>query len=406
MRDNLRLAAEDGNAIVTAILVSLLVLTVGISALATVDIQQGQARKQRGAESTFQLTESVLSAQIFQLSRRWPTQGVAYPAACNQLSTAVNDCPAASTVAAGNTGADFTGASWTTRVRDNSGGAESYYDPAVVEAQPAWDRNADDRLWVRAEGLLPDTADATRFKRRVLVGLIKVESKELALPRAAIVANHVATGHRGAKTMVDTNGLNQEWPTGDVLLRCEAKDSTTCVDVDNTKRRKQIDPPRINLNPTPAPTVLNAEALDDLRARATAQGNYHATCPASLAGDVPGEVVFIEDTGTGCSPKGTWNTPERPGVVVMGKGAGLRLGGTSVFYGLIYHANLSASTGFLVSLEGNATVVGSVQVAGAGGVYLQGSGLLAYNPNFLSQVKVHGTASLVQDSFRELTSAG
>ena len=404
------LGAQDGNALVTAILVTFLVLTLGLSALATVDVSQSQSRKQRERESTFQVSEGVLNGQIFQLSRRWPGLAAgAYPDVCTQTSTTAPDCPAPSTVQAGHSGADFSNFAWTTVVRDNGGGAASYYDDAVVQAQPRWDANRDDMLWLRAEGRLVDPVNPTRFKRRVLVALVKADAKQLALPRAAIVADHLATGNRGNKTLIDTNGANNEWLPGDVLLRCTTKPlNTDCAAVDTTKQRKHIDPSTVVYAPPTPPTTFSPEALAELRARALAEGNYYATgCPTSLAGDVAGETVFIEDAGAGCTLQGpvTWNSPARPGVVIVGKGL-LRLQGRSTFNGLIYHANLAAATGFLVELGGNATVNGSIQIAGSGGVLVGGSARLNYDPNFLAEVRVYGTAAMVQDSFREIPVAG
>ena len=410
MRRRSRLAAQDGNAIVTAILVTFLVLTLGMSALATVDVQQSQSRKQRERESTFQLSEGVLNGQIFQLSRRWPGLAAgAYPDSCTHTSTGAADCLLPSTVRAGHEGADFGSTAWTTTVRDNGGAAATYYDEVVVEAQPRWDANRDDMVWLRAEGRLVDPVNPTRFKRRVLVALVKADAKQLALPRAAIVADHLATGNRGNKTLIDTNGANNEWLPGDVILRCTTKPlPTDCAAVDNTKQRKQIDPATVVYSPPTPPTTFSPDALTELRARAVAEGNYYAVgCPTSLAGDVAGETVFIEDAGAGCTLQGqvTWNSAAHPGVVIIGKGL-LRLAGNSTFNGLMYHANLAATTGFLVELGGNATVNGSIQIAGSGGVLVGGSARLNYDPNFLAEVRVYGTAAMVQDSFREIPVAG
>ena len=410
MRLPSRLAEQDGNAIITAVLVTFLVLTLGMSALATVDVQQFESRKQRERESTFQLSESVLSGQVFQLSRRWPGLAAgAYPDACTETSATASDCPAPSTVRAGQSGADFSSVAWTTVVRDNGAGAANYYDDAVVQAQPRWDANRDDMLWLRAEGRLVDPVNPTRFKRRVLVALVKADAKQLSLPRAAIVADHIATGNRGNKTLIDTNGAANEWLPGDVLLRCTTKPlPADCALVDTTKQRKHIDPSTVIYSPPTPPTTFSTEALAELRARAVAEGNYYATgCPTSLAGDVAGEAVFIEDAGAGCTVQGqaTWNSAARPGVVIVGRGP-LKIQGNTTFHGLIYHANLAAASGFLVELGGNATVNGSIQVAGSGGVLVGGSAKLNYDPNFLAEVRVYGTASMVQDSFREIPVAG
>jgi len=403
------LAREDGSALVTAILVTFLVLTVGLSTLATIDTQQGESRKQRERESTFQLSEGVLNAQIFQLSRRWPgTSTNGYPVSCTEGSGPVADCPAPAALVSSYVGPDYQQLSWVTTVHDNGSGAEQFYEGAVVSAQPRWDANRDQMMWVRAEARLRDPVRPDRFKERVLVALVKADSVPFFLPRATMVADHFEVTNEGNKTILDTNGAANEWLAGDVIVRCEAagfEDVGECAQYDNSKQRKQLDPDTLVYSPEAAPTTLSPDKLDLLRSRAISEGNYYATgCAPSLAGDTPGEVVFMEATGDVCryTANDVYNTDQQPGVVVIGAGK-LYLAGNSTFYGLIYHANVADSSEAVVELGGGTSVHGSIQVAGRGGVYAGSNKLnLVFNPNYVDQMKSYGTAGIVQNSFREL----
>lgn len=399
-----RRASEEGSALVTAILVTFLVLTLGLSAMATVDVQQRESRKQRERESTFQLSEAALNAQIFQLSRRWPgTSTGGYPGSCTQTSITVADCPTPSALTGAYTGPDYRQLSWVTTVRDNGGGVAQYYDAAVADLQPRWDANDDKMMWVRADARLVDPANAARFKTRTVVALVRADTVPVVLPEAALVVGSFATTNSGNKTIIDTNGVNSEWQPGPVVVRCNPA-VTGCADYDNTKQRAQVDPDTVSSDPA-APS-LSADKLDLLRSRAVAEGNYYATgCAPSLAGDNAGEIVFMESAATPCSytANATYNGPENPGVVVIGSGS-LRLAGNSAFYGLIYHANTSGSSApRLVELGGNTTVTGSIQVAGPGGIYAGSSKVnLVYDPRSVRNIAAYGTAGIVQNSFREL----
>lgn len=403
-----RLCSEDGNALVTAILVTFLVLTVGLTTAATVDTQQKESRKQRERESTFQLTEALLNTQIFQMSLRWPgNAGAPYPTSCTAASVE-RDCPRAASVTTGYTGPDYAQLSWITSVRDNGGSLLSYYDDAQADTQPQWDANDDHMMWVRAEASLVDPANPSRFKRRVVVALVRAESIPLrGLPVATLVVDHFETTNSGNKVIIDGNGAKNEFLTGDIVVRCEAGEFATTTDkCADYAREQQIDPNHITYRPNPPKSTLSPEQLDLLRSRAQQEGNYFATgCAPSLAGDRLGEVVFMESTGaTGCSytANTTYNAPGTPGVVIVGSGK-LLLAGTSAFYGLIYHANLAGSEEFLVELGGNTTVFGSIQVAGKGGVRAGSSKEnLVFDPRSIENIKTYGTAGIVQNSFREL----
>src|SRR5205085_1561503 len=61
------------------------------------------------------------------------------------------------------------------------------------------------------------------------------------------------------------------------------------------------------------------------------------------------------------------NSATNPGVLIVENGT-LVLGGNVTFYGLIYMVNKQLFTGTVLTIQGNATVQGAVNVDGNGGV--------------------------------------
>ncbi len=68
-----RLRCEDGYAIPIAIMLMAIMLSFGFASLAFVDQETNSSRVERTHEARLNLTEGVLAAQIFQLSRGWPS---------------------------------------------------------------------------------------------------------------------------------------------------------------------------------------------------------------------------------------------------------------------------------------------------------------------------------------------
>jgi Tfp pilus assembly protein PilX len=398
-----RASREDGNVLITAILVMSLLLIFGFSLLSVVEAQQGDSRRERERESSFQVSEGALNAQIFQLSSRWPGStssagsGAPYPASCTQGSTNA-DCPSSTALATSFANVDQSGStSWTTQVRDNTAGS-NFYDDSVLSG-PSADANGDGYLWVRATAVI-------RGKRRTLVALVKAEQTTLNFPRATLVAGKFDTTNNGNKTIIDNDGESNQFTPGDVIVRCTfptgTPPATGCADYESGKG--QVSPERVYSKPS-QPSAVTPEALDSLRAAARADGNYYTGCPPSLQGDQPGEMVFIEDAGANCKFNGNddYNTRAKPGYVVIAKGQ-IQILGNATFYGVIYHANLDNVSTFLVDLAGNVSIQGSIVIDGPGGLHAGSSKVnLVWDPNVFNNLKAFGTASIVQNTFREIS---
>jgi len=394
-----RLADERGSTLVTALLVMFVLVAFSMSIAALVDTDQADSRRERERESSFHVTEGALNAQIYQLSTRWPsaTTATPYPPSCTASATAA-DCPNGAAMQSNFTTVDHaTGTEWVTQVRDNGGASPNYWSDDLLATQPSYDRNDDNFLWVRASGVV-------RGRPRTLVALVEAENVALNFPRATLVSGHFETANNGNKVIIDTNGTANQFSPGDIIVRCELT-APNCADYDAGKG--QIQPNTVQSNPE-QPRAVSVEALDQLRARARSEGNYYAGCAPSLAGDQPGEMVFMEYADN-CEYNGNtvYNTAARPGYVVIARGAIAKTNGTADFYGIIYHANLDNVTGKVITLTGNISIFGSIVIDGPAGLSAGSSKVnLVYDPNVFNGFKAFGTAGIVQNTFREITPSG
>jgi hypothetical protein len=81
----------------------------------------------------------------------------------------------------------------------------------------------------------------------------------------------------------------------------------------------------------------------------------------------------------------------------------LTFDGTSTFYGLVYALNAQNSSGVVVTVQGNAQIIGAVFVDGNGGVTGGSSKLnITFDVNALNTVSVLGNVGYIQSTWREL----
>ena len=388
-----RFADPRGSALVPALMITVMMLAFGLAMLTLVEGNQSDSRRERERESSFELAEGVLNAQIYRLSTRWPSKvSAAYPAVCTAAS-AQTDCPGS--LDTNFKGADYTKAvQWKVQVRDNSTASTNFYTENIVGAggTAAQDLNDDNFLWVRAEATVAG-------RKRVLVALVEAENVALNFPNATLVAGKFEVSNSGNKVMIDTNGTANEWSPGDIIVRCNPA-SSGCAVWDQGKG--QIEPNTIKSNPQ-QPKALSPEALDLLRARAVAEGNYYSGCAPSLQGDVPASSCSWRTPRAATSTATTTTTRPPSPATWSSPTARPTLNGNASFYGVIYHANESESSEMLINMKGNISIFGSIVIDGAGGLSAGSSKVnLVYNPNAFSGLKAFGTAGIVQNTFREI----
>jgi hypothetical protein len=388
------LRSEHGYAVVTALVLTTLMLTIGFAAFAFVDTEQKQSGRERERESRLNLTEGALSSQTFLLSRNWPESvSSAYPASCTESSTDPK-CPDAAQLKSHFSAVDFKlNPTWTVQVVDNPGVPGRFYSDSLLETAARWDQSGpqelpDGEMWVRAEGRLDG-------RKRVVVARVRVAKELLPLPaNSAFVAGKVETGNSGNKVIATgggivrcPNGANGQDPPSHKDNSCEGFDPGQVVGAVK---------PDTN---TPA-NLVSPSALESLKARADALGTHYSTCPSNPAG----EVVFVDKGNCTYEGGGVINSAGKPGMFIVKEGT-VTVRGNVTWWGIIYGVNAQNSTGTVVEASGNSDIRGAVYVDGAGTLSLgQSKNNLTYDQGVAQTRYVHGTAGIIQNTWRELIS--
>jgi type II secretory pathway pseudopilin PulG len=379
-RARARLSDERGWGLVSSVLVIGILLSLSLPLLSLVDSQQMHTARERKSESSFNLAEAALDAQMFVLGKNWPGDvNGAYPSECTPQSTDL-DCASAQLLASSYSGGDFTDRDWTIQVRDDTRG--EYYDPENLSPL-TYDSNENGKVWVRAD------AHAAEGNRTV-VALVKRIDSTINFPRNAITAGWFQSTNNGNKVIVDTKGNAAQ--AAPVAVRCPGR-SPGCLQY----RQGQVSPDTTTVG-YPGETIVSPEILESFRAKAKALDTYYSSCPSSLTG----EMVFIENGDCRYTGGGSANSAAVPGSVVIANGT-LHLGGNVTFYGLVYAANLQRSTGEIVRTQGAATIVGAVAVDGDGGMSAGSNKLnVVFADGVFQSITSFTAAAPVQGSWREL----
>ena len=390
-----RLRLEHGYAVVTALVLSTLMLSIGLAAFAFVDTEQSASGRERERESRLNLTEGVLSSQIYVLSRNWPESvSSAYPAICSETSTDPK-CPDAGQLESHFSAVDFKlGPTWAVQVVDNPGAPGRFYSDTLLTTPGVarWDQSGpqgvpDGEMWVRAEGRIDG-------RKRVVVARVRAEKEQLPLPaNSAFVAGSVETGNSGNKTII----------TGGGIVRCPNGPNGTDPPSHRDNDCEGFDPAQVvgAVNPdtaTPA-NLVPAAALDSLRSMAKSRGTYYAnSCPSNPSG----EVVFVEKGDCKYNSGMVVNSATTPGMFIVYNGT-VEVRGNVTWYGVIYGVNAQNSSGVVVEASGNSDVRGAIYVDGVGKLSVgQSKNNLTYDQNAAQTRYVYGTAGIIQNTWREL----
>lgn len=403
-RRQTRRGDDGGWVLLTSVMMLGLMLVISASVLGIVNTQLGEAKTQRVRETAFNLAEAGLNAQIFSLARDWPGAGAAtnqYPTCTSSVNS--NRCPTTTQITNLIPSGEAAGATWQTVVRDNgTPGTASFYSDPLVLAQPAYDANKDGQLWVRA------TATALG-KTRTVVALVRAEQQDEDIPHGALITGRLDISNMGNKTIIDgTAGAG----VATAVVRCVPvpNETTSCLGhavgrppIGNTVAAlttylgKQLTPNVASTGYAGGP-AMTPEARARLKATAISDGTYFTTCPPTLTG----HVVYIEAGDCTYVGNDVFNSAADPGMVLMATGT-LYLGGTTVFNGVLYHANLANSTGPVMQLQGNTNVIGGVLVDGDGTTIAGSSkvNIQLSQPAFRA-VRSYGSAGIIQNTWREI----
>jgi hypothetical protein len=406
-----RMNGERGSAIVMAIVLMTMMVAVGLAAYSVVDTQQTESMRTRQRESSFNLAEAALNSQSFVLSRRWAGASTSFAGTtptCSNSSGVAVQCPDPSQLTAAYNSPDYaTGASWKTTVYDDRAlppATESpFYDASIIEAKnaagadltPHWDANANKRVWVKAE-------TTVRGRNRTLVALVQVQEHVEFLPKRVILAGQFELTPNGNQKYVLTNpDATSQHP---VTLRCNLN-SPSCAEFTPDKKNPQIDPPgAITGQEFVGKDAIEDDVKERLKERAIADGKFFdGVCPTDT--QLSGKVVWVQGCASGVYTKNNvWNSPSSPGILIWADGF-LEVGGSSDFWGIIYHLNNQDSNDDeLLRLRGGLTIHGGAFVDGPGGIDVGSNSVnITYDEAAFVGVSSYGSASIVQNSWRDIT---
>lgn len=422
--------SEDGIALVVAIMLLAMMLTLALGTMTFVDAQSKRTGQQRQRETSFNIAEAALNAQITQISHHWSgangqSGGGTSPTLGYLPCPGGAFCPSTTELTALVPGADSnTGVTWRTNVYDNTGSLANYYTDSLVGNQCGCDANGDGKIWVRAQATV-------RNKTRVVVSLVQQQMQAESVPHAAILAGGLSISNNGnhGSPVIDSGG-------GVVAVRCtvpqSAKNGTAAEDSNTPCMGQPLGVAPTKTEPSwtdllnnqisgfpthqegyPEPSVFSQDQVDRFVNTAKAQATYYESCPASLAG----KVVVINTTGECSYNGGSFNTQADPGfVLLLNSASSLYLNGNVTYYGVVYHENsgqpwtLGASpqsTGTLITVHGNADIVGGVIIDGPGRLDAGSSGNnnnIKFDDHGYDAVQSYAGAGIIQNSWREIRS--
>jgi Tfp pilus assembly protein PilX len=411
-----RLRGEEGVVLISAVILLGVVLAFGLAMTLLSENQQIASARTQTSEQAFNLAEAALNAEIGVLSTRWPAEEKEkgqYPFACTEAtSTAGNYCPSAAslkaaypasispTACAAGSPTEAWGSSlgnrWTTYVRDDLETAP-LFNSAAEKTAPLFDGNKDERLWVRAVGVVKCTVVS-------VISLVARQQIALNFPHTTVAGNWFRVTNAGKKVIVNTAGEPPVAEPGQIAMRCEGVAPEHCEEW--SKEKQQVSPNTTGAPPTP-PATLNQEQLAALKAQAQAAGTFHSaasgTCPSRLE-EMSGLPAYIEGCGELLMTGGVGNAQGKPGFLVVADGT-LTLKGNAEFWGVIYAPNPTDLTGAVVTLGGTTQVHGTIVVDGRGGIEFGSSKAnLIYEPQAIFELKAYAGAAPTRNSFRVLPS--
>lgn len=410
-----RIRDERGFVLTTAMVVLMIMLLLGIVMMKIVNVQTSQTGYEKAGEATFNVAESVLESEAYQLEAAWPSTSVP-TLVCNQSSpqtagsASADGCEGVgltNSLKSTYAGPNYAGATWSVQVLDDTGTTNSYYSDSLVGAAPSWDANGDGRLWIRAQANIGT-------QQRILVEQVVRQDTVLAVPDNSVTAGGIYTENLGNKVIIQAYDQSSGI-TGPVEVRCGTSSTTPTQGQGNclgwSSSKGQLSPPGAYgagyVDPNGGSQTLSNAQLTDLIQTAQAAGTYYATgCPpAGTAG-----VVVVQNANCTYQGKDTWNTAASPGALIFLNGS-ITLSGTETFYGVLYMANQSGSlppctsTSLsappLVDVHGNAVVSGAVFVDHCGVVAVGESATnISFSSNALNGLYAADAARPAQNTFR------
>jgi Tfp pilus assembly protein PilX len=204
-RTNLR--SERGTALITAILVLMIMLPLGLALLSIVDMQTRASGSERMRDRAFNLADSALSSAAFSLSRAWPASAGSAPSNAGSTGTAAQCSTAAygaqlgaptnpgsataklqPNLNASYTDSAYTGATWQINVCDDDlsgppGLGRMTWKDALLTRQN-YDQNHNQLVWVRAQATVAG-------QTRALAALVRIDTTPALSSRFGLIAGRM-----------------------------------------------------------------------------------------------------------------------------------------------------------------------------------------------------------------------
>jgi Tfp pilus assembly protein PilX len=412
-----KLRDEEGVVLASAVILLTVILGLGLGLLFFTDNQQKASASEQASEVAFNVAEAALNAQIGQVSRNWPASGnrtltggaeLVPQAGCTAVTTtAANDCPSAESMKVGYPAGtcpsggpkDAWGSpasnEWTTYVRDDAEKNTSFFNSTTEKLQPSYDANEDNKLWVRAVGIV-------NCRLVSLVSLVSRQEIASTFPKTMMSANYFETGNNGNGSEPIVEGRNPENVSepGEIRMRCSGFSNVSECE---KYRSSQIENAKVNPPPgAPSPTVGKTEMLAYMH-EAETLNTYYPTgkCPTGLP---VGKIVYVEGpcavTGGGTEIA---NSSAHPGFLIIANGT-FSMGGSAQFFGVVYDANKQGSSGIVVKIGANANLHGEINVDGNGGIEVgeNHNKNLEYDPRAAVELKIYVGATPTRNTFRVL----
>lgn len=349
--NRLKLRSQDGSALVTALMVMLVILPLGLALLAIVDTQAKDSGSERTRDRSFNLADSALTSAAFSLGTySWPSSAAIAPS--NDITPAGAACldePVYATLgAATNAGSTtaklqpnlnasyedsaYIGATWKINVCDNdlADAARPVWKDALL-SRWNYDQNGDGKVWIRSEATVSG-------RKRVLAGLVEVAQTPAMSSKYGVIAgrmnaeltNTVGTVLNGGllgsltSTLLGSHPLvaadNPDHPSpssGVTAVRCGALDGclTGALGAAGSVSLVESLVTSGSIAQATSPTAMSAASAEQLKQQAVASGTYVATASGSSttgttaatvpptcpipAGASSTTIVYIEKIGNG-----------------------------------------------------------------------------------------------------------
>ena len=296
-----RIADEQGWVLISATILTLIMLSIALVAAGMIDNGTKRTREQRERESALNVDEGVLYAQSLVLQTAWPSAaatrpGHGQPAVLPGYLHLDRPRP---------TAAARTRRAWRQPLGQPGDGGLQQRRPAQerhLEDEDArqrrlararvrpdyrrtshragctvpagvmpvtactYDANKDRELWVQSQAIV-------RGKPRNVVARLRLEQLAESVPRSAVTSGAVKitnNGNHGGTPIIDATGSQ-------VIVRCANPANSTAAPTSSPARSS----PARRRATASAPNLMSPEQLQRFKQRAIIDGNYFAGCPVS-----------------------------------------------------------------------------------------------------------------------------